>query len=64
MKAKEVREFAVDELNQKEKDLKEEYFNLKFQLATNQLANTAQIKKVRHDIARVKSITKEKQLAE
>jgi large subunit ribosomal protein L29 len=60
MKADEVRELGVDELRQREKDLREEYFNLKFQLATNQLANTAKLKQVRKDIARVKTVLKEK----
>ncbi len=60
MKVKEVREFTVDELKQKEKDLKEEYFNLKFQLATNQLATTAKLKQVRKDVARVKTVLNEK----
>lgn len=60
MKANEVRELGVEELRQREKDLREEYFNLKFQLATNQLANTAKLKQVRKDIARVKTVLKEK----
>ena len=62
MKANEVRELTIDELKQKEKDLREEYFNMKFQLSTNQLANTAKMKQVRKDIARIKTILSEKQL--
>ena len=45
----------MDELNEKLVDLKEELFNLRFQLAANQLENTARIKAVKKDIARVKT---------
>ena len=62
MKAKEARELTIDELKQKEKDLKEESFNMKFQLSTNQLANTARLKQIRKDIARTKTFLKEKEL--
>ena len=55
MKASEVRDMPVDELNEKLVDLKEELFNLRFQLAANQLENTARIKAVKKDIARVKT---------
>lgn len=55
MKASEVRAMPVDELNEKLLDLKEELFNLRFQLAANQLENTARIKAVKKDIARVKT---------
>lgn len=55
MKASEVRAMPVDELNEKLVDLKEELFNLRFQLAANQLENTARIKAVKKDIARVKA---------
>ncbi len=55
MKASEVRVMPVDELNEKLVDLKEELFNLRFQLAANQLENTARIKAVKKDIARVKT---------
>ena len=47
MKASEVRAMPVDELNEKLVDLKEELFNLRFQLAANQLENTARIKAVK-----------------
>jgi large subunit ribosomal protein L29 len=56
MKASEIREFTKDELVAKLSDLKTEFFNLRFQLATGQLNNPMQIKKVKHDIARVKTI--------
>ena len=55
MKASEVRAMPVDELNEKLVDLKEELFNLRFQLAANQLENTARSKAVKKDIARVKT---------
>ena len=55
MKASEVRAMPVDELNEKLVDLKEDLFNLRFQLAANQLENTARIKAVKKDIARVKT---------
>ena len=55
MEASEVRAMPVDELNEKLVDLKEELFNLRFQLAANQLENTARIKAVKKDIARVKT---------
>ena len=55
MKASEVKAMPVDELNEKLVDLKEELFALRFQLAANQLENTARIKAVKKDIARVKT---------
>lgn len=62
MKAKELRELTLDELSQRERDLAGEYFNLKFQLATNQLSNTMKLKQVKQDIARIKTIIREKTL--
>jgi len=62
VKAKELRELNVDELKQKEKDLAGELFNLKFQLATNQLSNTRKVVQVKRDIARVKTMIREKEL--
>jgi len=56
MKAKEVREMTVEELNKKLEDLKVELFNLRFQLAVNQLENTARIGEVKKDIARIKTV--------
>ena len=64
MKASEVRDLSIDELSVKEKELAESLFNLKFQHATGQLDNTAQLKKTRKDIARVKTILVEKRGAE
>ena len=53
MKASELLTLNKAELEQKARDLKEELFNLRFQLATGQLQNTMVIKGVKHDIARV-----------
>jgi large subunit ribosomal protein L29 len=63
MKAKEIRELTTAEIEQKIKALKEEGFNLRFQLATGQLENTARIRQVRKDIARMKTIIRERELA-
>ena len=62
MKAKELRELNIDELIQKEKDLAGELFNLKFQLATNQLSNTMKVGQVKREIACVKTMIREKEL--
>jgi len=59
MKAKEFRELSERELVEKERDLKEELFNLRFQKATGQLGNTAIIGKTKKDLARVKTIIRE-----
>lgn len=56
MKAKELRDLSREELQEKELDLKQTLFNLKFQKATGQLGNTAMLKKTRRDIARVKTL--------
>jgi large subunit ribosomal protein L29 len=61
MKAKEVKELSMNELEIKLKDLKAELFNLRFQHATNQLDNPMRITAVRKDIARVKTILHEKE---
>ena len=63
MKAKEIREFKYEELETKLRDLKSEFFNLLFQHATGQLANPMQLKQVKRDIARVKTIMTEMEKA-
>lgn len=63
MKATEVRDMTVDELAVKLGDLKEELFNLRFQLAANQLENTARLKAVKKDIARVKTALRAAELS-
>ena len=60
MKATDVRVMTVDELQEKLVDLKKEQFNLRFQKATGQMENTARVRQVRRDIARVKTIMREK----
>jgi large subunit ribosomal protein L29 len=55
---------SVDELNEKLVSLKEELFNLRFQLAVNQLENTARLKAVKKDIARIKTTLRAAELAE
>ena len=62
MKANKFHEMADLELQQKLADLKTEYFNLRFQKATGQLANPVQMKEVKRDIARVKTIIREREL--
>lgn len=64
MKAAEVRDMTIDELNTKLSDLKAELFNLRFQLAVNQLENPMRIKVVKKDIARVKTVLRERELKE
>ena len=59
MKVKEIRELTTAEMLDKEKQLKEELFNLRFQLATGQLETTARIKEVRQSIARIKTVLRE-----
>ena len=56
MKAKDVREMSKAELQNKLSDLKAELFNLRFQLAVNQLDNPMRIKAVKKDIARVMTV--------
>ena len=60
MKANEVRKMSAAELETKLVELKKDLFNLRLQLATNQLDNPMQIAAVKKDIARVKTIIREK----
>ncbi|GIN72198.1 50S ribosomal protein L29 [Bacillus sp. J14TS2] len=62
MKAKEIRDLTTAEIEQNVKSLKEELFNLRFQLATGQLENTARLREVRKSIARLKTIVREREL--
>lgn len=62
MKAEEIRKLSTDEVEQNVKSLKEELFNLRFQLATGQLENPARIREVRKSIARAKTILREREL--
>ena len=63
MKIKEVRDMSALELEQKLVSLKQELFNLHFQLATGQLDNPMRVRDVRQSIARVKTIIRERQSA-
>ena len=62
MKAKEITELTTAEMLEKEKAYKEELFNLRFQLATGQLENTARLNKVRKNIARIKTALRQAEL--
>ena len=63
MKANEIRDLTIAEIEQKVKSLKEELFNLRFQLATGQLENTARIREVRKSIARMKTVIRQREIA-
>lgn len=63
MKANEIRNFSTDDIKVKINELKEELFNLRFQLATGQLENTARIKQVKKTIAPMKTIIRERELS-
>lgn len=62
MKAKDIREMSAAELTQKLSGLKEELFNLRFQLATGQLENPMRIQEVKKTIARIKTVQREQEL--
>ncbi len=62
MKAKELKDLTVEELTKKKKDSKEELFNLRFQHSTGQLENTARIKLIKRDIARIETTIRQKEL--
>ena len=61
MKASEVRDLTLDEIETKIVELKKEQFNLRFQKATGQLENTTRARQVRRDIARLLTIQGQKQ---
>ena len=63
MKASELRELTVEELQRKLTELKAELFNLRFQLAVNQLENSNRIGAVKKDIARVSTVIRQRELA-
>ena len=63
MKASEIREMSVEELQTKLTELKEELFNLRCQLAVNQLENSSRIGAVKKDIARVSTILRQRELS-
>ncbi|MUK57886.1 50S ribosomal protein L29 [Pseudomonas aeruginosa] len=62
MKAKEIRALTTSEIDEQIKSSKEELFNLRFQLATGQLEETARIRTVRKTIARLKTVAREREI--
>ena len=60
MKANELRDLSVEELGRKATELSQELFNLRFQLHTGHLENSARIPQVRREIARVKTVLRQK----
>lgn len=64
MKVNTLRDLSTAELEKKVDNLKEELFNLRFQMATGQLENPMKIKEIRKDIARAKTVLRERELKE
>ena len=62
MKAPDVRAMTVDQIDDEVLKLKKEQFNLRFQRATGQLENTSRVRQVRRDIARLKTIMRQKRV--
>lgn len=62
MNAESIRDLSAEELDRQLSELKEELFNLRFQLATGQLDNPMRVRQVRRDIARVKTVMREREL--
>ncbi len=62
MKPAETRELSGDELKKKERDLKEELFNLEVQISTRQTTNVSRVKKLKRDLARVLTVMREREL--
>jgi large subunit ribosomal protein L29 len=63
MKAAELRDLSDEVLREKLRELQEELFNLRFQLATGQIENVGRIRTVRRDIARLKTVQRQRALA-
>lgn len=64
MKASDVRAKTSDELKANLEELKKEQFNLRFQKATGQLENTARVRQVRRDIARIQTVLRDKRVSD
>ena len=62
MKPAEIRELSAEDLTAKLKEAREELFNLRFQMATSQLDNTARVRKVKKDIARIQTEMRAREL--
>lgn len=63
MKAVEIRALSADDLQSKLKEARAELFNLRFQMATGQLDNTARVKEVKKDIARIQTETRAREMS-
>ena len=61
MKVKEIRELSTEEINKKLVETKEELFNLRFQQATGSLEKPSRIRELRHTVARMKTVLKERE---
>jgi large subunit ribosomal protein L29 len=64
MNIEDIRNYTLDQLEDELIKLKREQFNLRFQKATSQLTNTARVREVRRTIARIKTVEREKRVAE
>ncbi len=64
MKVKEIREMTTEEINKKIALTKQELFNLRFQQATGNLEKPSRIKELRHDVARCKTVLREREMTE
>lgn len=62
VKADQLRDLTKDELNQKYLDYKDELFNLRFQAVTGQLKDNMRLRNVKHNIARIKTVLREREL--
>lgn len=62
MKAAELRDLPYDKLAERMAEAKEELFNLRFRLATNQLDNSARLREVRREIARISTVMREQEI--
>ena len=63
MKATDLRDLPYEELQEKLSEAKEELFNLRFQVATNQLDNLARIRLTRREVARISTVLREQEIA-
>jgi len=63
MKASQVHDMTADQLDDELVKLKKEQFNLRFQAASGQLENTARVRQIRRDIARIRTVTRQKSAA-
>ncbi len=62
MKVKEIREMTTEDINKKIVDAKQELFNLRFQQATGMIEKPSRIKELRHDVARCKTVLRERSM--